>query len=49
MRESYMNPRTGRIHHFQNSWQKISSDPFILDLVQGYQISFLSQGRVQQN
>ena len=33
----------GRLQYFLKSWEKLTNDPFILELVKGYQIPFLSK------
>ena len=34
-------PVAERLKHFHTNLEKLTSDPFILDLVQGYQIAFV--------
>ena len=33
----------GRLQYFLKNWEKLTNDPFILELVKGYQIPFLSE------
>ena len=33
----------GRLQHFLKNWEKLTNDPFFLELVKGYQIPFLSE------
>ena len=35
--------RAGRLQYFLKEWEEITKDPFILELVKGYQIPFLSE------
>ena len=32
-----------RLTHFDMNWEEITNNPYILDIVQGYQIPFLSE------
>lgn len=36
-------PVAGRLKHFQENWKKLTSNPAILILVEGYQIPFSSE------
>ena len=36
-------PVSERLKHVRMNWEKLTSDPFILNLVQGYQIPFSSK------
>ena len=34
-------PLTGRLKYFTSTWEKITQDPLVLQVVQGYQIEFM--------
>ena len=34
-------PKAGRVKHFVKNWQRLTNDPMILDIVNGYEIPFI--------
>ena len=36
-------PLTGRLKYFTSTWEKVTQDPWVLQVVQGYQIEFMKQ------
>ena len=34
-------PKAGRVKHFVRNWQRLTNDLMILDIVRGYEISFI--------